>query len=336
MGSAWGEVHMQTLDGAAYDFQAAGEFIAARSDDGSFEIQLRTEPWKDTDNISITTAVAARVNGSRVSITYGAEPEVQIDGVPVSLQAIKSVNLPGGGMVTYRGSTYTIKWPDGSSAEARKRKEYFNTRVATSAALSGRISGLLGNANGDPADDFVTRGGHMLNAPLSFDVLYPIFANSWRVTEEESLFDYKQGESNETFNLMDFPSRGASTEALPKADRARAEKTCLKLNITEAIAFEACTVDVGFTRSDDFAEGALMTQQLNQAAGIVPRLLSDLTGSPQASIRAPAEVEAFNVFQFSWRGPGGDHDLIDLIPAGLSEEEKTERGVNLAITHAQT
>ena len=70
-GTVWGDVHIQTLDGEAYDLQAAGEFVAARSLDGSFEVQIRTAPWQGSDRVSVATAAGARVNGTRVTLAAG-------------------------------------------------------------------------------------------------------------------------------------------------------------------------------------------------------------------------------------------------------------------------
>ena len=42
-GRAWGDIHVQTLDGAIYEFQSAGEYVASRSTAGDLEVQLRLE-----------------------------------------------------------------------------------------------------------------------------------------------------------------------------------------------------------------------------------------------------------------------------------------------------
>jgi hypothetical protein len=45
-GSSNGDPHLTTIDGRAYDFQAAGEFVMLRSED--VEIQARQEPYQDS------------------------------------------------------------------------------------------------------------------------------------------------------------------------------------------------------------------------------------------------------------------------------------------------
>ena len=48
-GRAWGDIHVRTMDGAIYPFQASGEFVASRSAAGDLEVQLRLESAGFTD-----------------------------------------------------------------------------------------------------------------------------------------------------------------------------------------------------------------------------------------------------------------------------------------------
>jgi BNR repeat domain protein len=54
--------------------------------------------------------------------------------------------------------------------------------------LAGALRGLMGNANGDPGDDFTTRDGVRLTPPLAFGTLYGTFGRSWEVRPTERLF----------------------------------------------------------------------------------------------------------------------------------------------------
>lgn len=86
--SMTGDPHIITANGAHYDFQGAGEYVALRDNHAGLEIQTRQAPVATTFNpppdnhdgiaacVSINTAVAARVGKHRV--TY----EPNLNGVP--------------------------------------------------------------------------------------------------------------------------------------------------------------------------------------------------------------------------------------------------------------
>ena len=76
-GRAWGDIHVQTMDGATYEFQSSGEFIASRSTAGDLEVQLRLESTGFSSYVSIATAVAVLVDTSRVSVALGREPTLR-------------------------------------------------------------------------------------------------------------------------------------------------------------------------------------------------------------------------------------------------------------------
>jgi len=59
---AWGDPHLTTFDGVAYDMQAVGEFVFVRSVEDDFEIQIRTHPWRNLTTAAIISAVATRMS----------------------------------------------------------------------------------------------------------------------------------------------------------------------------------------------------------------------------------------------------------------------------------
>lgn len=62
---SFGDPHMGTFDGLAYDFQASGDFVLTRSLDGRFEIQARHTPVTLYPDVSLNTAVSARLGEPR-------------------------------------------------------------------------------------------------------------------------------------------------------------------------------------------------------------------------------------------------------------------------------
>ena len=71
-------------------------------------------------------------------------------------------------------------------------------------APAGSVDGLLGNANGNSASDFVLPDRTILSQPLSYSDLYTTWANAWRVTQADSLLDYGPGQTTATFTDTNF------------------------------------------------------------------------------------------------------------------------------------
>ena len=56
---------------------------------------------------------------------------------------------------------------------------------------ASQVQGLLGNYDGDPRNDLVHQNGQPSSG--RFEDLYPHFADSWRITQANSLFVYEPG-----------------------------------------------------------------------------------------------------------------------------------------------
>ena len=247
-----GDPHLYTFDKLSYDFQAVGEFIFTKSNipNDSFEVQVRLMPVGNRTDVSVLQAVAMNVGGDRVGLYRGQDPMLYINGVPNELPD-NSVSLPNGGRVIKSGSRYSVSWPDGNGlVELRGRV----STIYLGESQEGNVMGLLGNADGDPKNDITTRSGNNLGTNLDFYTLYPGYANSWRISQEESLFDYAPGENTETFTVYNFPRTLARVSDLDAATYAVAEKICLEAGITGKTFIEECILDVALTGDPEFAE----------------------------------------------------------------------------------
>lgn len=261
------DVHMRTLDGGRYDLQAAGEFVAARSRDGDLEVQLRMEPWKGSDRVSVNTAAAAKIGSDRVSIRLsGSVPIVRLNGEPVGVERGRQRSLEGGGRIAAGDQEIVLTWPDGSTMTVQPHASFLDVYLTPAETRRGTLAGLMGDFDGDPSDDFVTSGGKQLELPLRFEALYEELATSWRVRQAESLFDYGPGENTETFTNPKFPSRAATAQSLSAADRRRAEEACRENGITHPDVLEECIVDVGHSGDLIFATAAVAAQRREEAA----------------------------------------------------------------------
>ena len=255
-GTSNGDPHLYTFDNLAYDFQAVGEFILAKSivPNDSFEVQVRQKAWKTRTDVAITQATAMNVAGDKVGFYIGQEPVTRINGIQVELSD-GSISLPQGGSIVKHGQRYSVVWPNGNGlVEVKDNNWGFLVTTYISNAQRGQVIGLLGNADGNPQNDVVMRDGTNLGTSLSFETLYPKYADSWRVAQQESLFDYAPGETTETFTDRDFPSILSKSTGLDEATRAAAEKICQEAGITNPLLMEDCILDVGLTGEEGFAQ----------------------------------------------------------------------------------
>jgi hypothetical protein len=253
-GSNWGDPHLVTFDRLAYDFQAVGEFILVMSLNDSFEVQTRSKSWRGSRLVSVNTAVAMNVEGDRVAFYTGRDPFIYINGVGTTL-SVGLITLPNGGQLTFSGNVYTVTWPDNSQVQVTNQGSYLNLKVLVSDGRRGQLVGLLGNLDGDMNNDLITRDGVTLSTRPSFNELYKQYGESWRISQEESLFDYfDAGENTGTHTDRTFPSGFATTAMLPADVRQQAEQVCRNAGVIDPVLLEACILDVGITNDLSFAE----------------------------------------------------------------------------------
>ncbi len=108
----FGDPHLVTMDGTAYDFQAAGEFVALPPRSGDFVMQTRQRPWPGSRSVSVNVAVAIGVLGDTIQFDVeGGKLSVTVNGSP---STVLPASLPGGGRVTQSLGTFLVRWPDGS------------------------------------------------------------------------------------------------------------------------------------------------------------------------------------------------------------------------------
>ena len=123
------------------------------------------------------------------------------------------------------------------------------------ARRSGHLEGLLGDA-GEPLEQIVGGNGAVYSmdeladpwaSVHDFDLLYHQFAQSWRISQQSSLFYYPKGESTATFTDLSFPSKALTVAALTPKTVAAAERDCKAEGITNRYLLADCVYDVGLT-----------------------------------------------------------------------------------------
>jgi len=260
-GTSWGDPHLISFDGLKYGFQPVGEFILIESAIDPFEVQVRQEPWNGSSKVSVNTAVATLVGGHRVGLYVKQGQPLMIDGVSTPLADGASVAL-GGGSLKRSGNSYQFDYPTGDELTATLNgSKYMNLTIKLPAAQQGAVAGLLGNADGNTADDIAMRGGPVIPQPVPYAVLVGSYADSWRISNAESLFDYAPGEDTNTFTDPNFPNSMADSGDLDPAAASAAKATCQAAGVVNPIVLEACILDVVLTGDSSFAQSAAAAQQ---------------------------------------------------------------------------
>lgn len=272
-GRAWGDIHVQTMDGAIYAFQAAGEFVASRSTAEDFEVQLRLESTGFSSYVSIVTAVAVLVDTSRASIALGREPMLSVEEQPVSLFPGDGHDLPEGGRIERSQQGYEIFWRDGSGLSLHVGNGHINAFLRPAVTRRDTLSGLFGNFNGSSADDIdamtavtaMAASGSALEAGIAELARSMFFDDDheWLVSQPTSLFEYAPGQSTRTFRKP-APKKEATAAGLPPSWRRQARATCDEAGVTDPELLEACIIDVGYTRDESFADTAAAVQARNR------------------------------------------------------------------------
>jgi FtsP/CotA-like multicopper oxidase with cupredoxin domain len=307
-GSDTGDPHLVTVDGKRYDFQAAGEFVLLRDRENGMEIQVRQTPAETpppiTDDysgltacVSLNTAVAARVGRHRIAFQpkQRGQHRFFLDGQPEVLTR-EGFDLGG-----HRVSGFDV--PDAADEELGLRVDFAHGAVLTVTPLVWTSYGIryldvhVSNTQADegimgripkgtwlPAlPNGATLGPRPASLQERYLQLYETFADSWRVTDATSMFEYAPGTSTATFTDEDWPGPPPepgdefpvppSCKLKPKFQKAlkpieknidleEAKRICQDVTIDDLNA--ACVFDVAATGDAEFAKGYMFVQELRR------------------------------------------------------------------------
>lgn len=238
--SSTGDTHITNFSGLEYDFQATGDFVLVEAGP-DFIVQTRQaapviDPrWKDT---SINKAVAVKMGQTRVAI-YVGPTRLVINDKPYKMSKGQRHIEVNGVQIARRDNEYVIVGPKGDSVRAILYDNGMNTWMNVTVSLSssmGKTRGLLGNLEGN-IHELVTSQGMVLNWPVSFQDLYNIYGESWRVQPDQMLLEtdsmVRPGAPEKPFYMSDL---------YPK-EAAQAIDVCKASGITEPALLESCALD---------------------------------------------------------------------------------------------
>lgn len=309
-----GDPHLSSLDGQRFSFQGVGEYVFTRTADRSFEVQMRFHQMGEQG--SANSAIAMNVAGDRVGFyalgNSGSSSGIavmKINGrdIPVSLTSIQSLDLAKGGRVEIVPGKVKIIWPDSNFVSLRWRGEFFDfVTVGVLPQYRNRLQGLLGNDSRDRSDDYRGRDGTQYPNPPSFEQLYKGFGDSWRIRQDESLFDYAPGQSTATFTKLDFPPAPIPFTA---DQTSQAEARCRAAGVMSAEALQNCVFDVANTQdsspatADQLVQAATNYDPARPSASLSPSWSEVLPGA-QVTLGAVITGSAA-ASEVTWQASGG-------------------------------
>ncbi|WP_275296358.1 VWD domain-containing protein, partial [Sulfitobacter mediterraneus] len=240
--ASFGDPHIVTLDGLNYSFQAVGEFTLIEAASGDpLLVQVRYQPVPGSDLVSQTEAVATHVGSARVVVDVTGDDLIRVDGTALDFDSASGGADVGDGQVFFDGEAVTIVYGNGEQLRVDLADGFLN--VALSIGENRDVRGLLGNADGDTANDLALPDGTILTQPLSYDDLYGTFANGWRIDNATSLFDYAAGKSTEDFTNLSFPIGQLDLGDFPETLVLEAEAVAQAAGITDPALLAAAILD---------------------------------------------------------------------------------------------
>jgi hypothetical protein len=256
-GHGHGDVHLTTYDGLYYNFQAEGEFILSKSTQpgDQFEVQIRLQPWSNSATVSVITEAAVAVGtNQRVTFDVTRENPIWYNGAPLSLTTGGTPMDFGAATLQQTSATsWLILYDSGETVSITNEGSYLDVDTTVPPTTpAGSVEGLLGNDNGNPANDLMLPDGTVLQQPLSSAQLYTTYADAWRVTQSDSLLDYANGQTTTTFTDLSFPSDSVSLANLPANVLENAEALVAAAHITNPAAAEAALEDYLLTGDPSF------------------------------------------------------------------------------------
>jgi Ca2+-binding RTX toxin-like protein len=286
-GHGWGDVHLVNFDGKPYDFQAVGEFILVKSLIDDFQVQTRQKPWGASTTVSVNTAFATTIDG--YNVVYDSElavgQELKIDGVTYNLASGQSVFLSSS-KIQRSGNQYTFTYAgldgDLSTADdndviiASDNGSYIDVYVDPADYRFGVLQGLLGNGDGVSTNDFALRDGTDLGPNPTDQTIHTTYADSWRITQQESLF------GTPTFADKSFPANYVSLQTLAQQNPqgvANAFAKGREFGIAEGAFLNGGVFDFVVTGDEGFLEGAKLAANLALKNGDIQIPLGSIQGS---------------------------------------------------------
>jgi len=327
--SSNGDPHLTTIDGRAYDFQAAGEFVMLRSDD--VEIQARQEPYQQSTSVTINTGVAVAAQGGRAAVySDGLGLRLFVDGTETPPDQPTS---SGGLQITPVVDGIQIVAPDGTTIWALGLGEWgINILVDPSPALRQEASGLLSASGAGPLP--ALPDGIEVDVESDYHTaLYTDLADGWAVTTETTIFDYEEGANSQTYRDRSMPEAGTPidfsdlSEALQELGLDECGSISDEALLIQCAFDVATTGDAGFVGSYQSTNQFLTTASEEEPGSITAGPLTPLL--EDVAVVSGSGLDDDGILYLSVGYEDQRQELVAIDPLGqvvLAKTETEDRG----------
>ncbi|KAK3597248.1 hypothetical protein CHS0354_005007 [Potamilus streckersoni] len=296
---ARGDPHIKTLDGNNYTFNGWGEFtlLKLNSSFQEFELQARTSrAVKKNGNLSDATVFSAFAARDKYDARIHIEMNADKTGLIVYARMASDLMLTD---YTRDYMNFNTDFNIVSSylslsrnKETNDLRAVFSSGIGFTVGISvnmlnidvvipekfrGMTSGLLGNFDGNPANDFQCKNGTILTDTMQERRIYE-FGKTWAVEANQSAFWYPRGKG-----FYDYAYLNYTPKFLEDADNrtvANAQAYC-------GSEEEECIFDLVFTGNEAVANN---TRSLGQVARETEKTLANqvptLSGPTNVNITA--------------------------------------------------
>ncbi|XP_076455831.1 uncharacterized protein LOC143290354 [Babylonia areolata] len=284
-----GDPHITTLDGRTFSFNGIGEYVYLRFSQPTFELQTRTcAATNKAGNpvaASVFCAFAAKGSSSSFQVEMtrnktGMNVYVDKQDMTLSFQQEQSFNRTAQGLYVWAKSSTSLgaQFDGGIGITISVKNRQLTIQIDLQLPASHSTpTGLLGNMNGDPTDDFIFRNGTVLpNVTSESDLLR--YGKDWAVDDSSSLFTYPEGRgtsfyTNDTFQPL-FLDTDSSSQKLEDA-----KAVCGNDDIN-------CIYDFFVTDDEDLAKGTKTANtQLKDNIAAAANTAPTLTGPLQVHVK---------------------------------------------------
>ena len=255
----WGDPHLVTHDGMGYDFQGAGDYVYVEG--GGVTIQARQFRLSPEAIPSRIKAFAIRVDDTTVVINDPIDPSllntaagvddvITVNGVDLPIGLGGWIDLDSNGSFIQRLNRFTyLKFVGKLDLLVRHGGNTF--KLALNESLRGNVSGLLGDFDGNPANDLRTAAGRIFTIDDT-STLYGEYLTDWLRQGEASMFNTEfEPSADGAFSVTEVPLVSSAT----LSSREALAQSCIEAGVRQEFLLHGCIYDLLFDGDDQLTEG---------------------------------------------------------------------------------